>query len=241
MGKRSRELDEINAGSMADIAFLLLIFFLVTTTMDQEEGLYSVLPRKRDENAPPPPVIKQRNVFIVKANYRDELLIENEYADISELRELTKEFMTNPYGSPDMPQMQLVTKEKCTQTIQVLERNLKNPNLTPEGKQLLKGELKDWKKKLLAVEMFGNYNELPKNAIISLQNDMGTSYETYIKVRNELQAAINELKNKKCEEKFGKSYYSLDENNDEDKEILTALKKLYPQKISEATPKNLQK
>jgi len=236
-----RELEEINAGSMADIAFLLLIFFLVTTTMDQEEGLVRVLPRIRDEQAPPPPVIKQRNVFIVKANYRDELLVEDNYASVDDLKELTIEFMTNPYGREDLPKMITVTKDKCKQTITTIQGNLKNPSLTAEAKQATEGELKRWNKKLAAVEMFGEYDELPKNAIISLQNDFGTSYELYITVQNELQRAINELKNKKCQEKFGKSFYNLDKNKPDEEEILNALKTIYPQKISEATPKNLQR
>ena len=43
-----RETPEINAGSMADISFLLLIFFLVTTTMDVDTGLQRRLPQIQD-------------------------------------------------------------------------------------------------------------------------------------------------------------------------------------------------
>ena len=39
-----RKMEEINASSMADIAFLLLIFFLVTTTMNVDTGLPRMLP-----------------------------------------------------------------------------------------------------------------------------------------------------------------------------------------------------
>ena len=59
-----RPLPEVNAGSMADIAFLLLIFFLVTTTIESDYGITRKLPPIQDENVEPP-VIKERNIFKV--------------------------------------------------------------------------------------------------------------------------------------------------------------------------------
>ena len=57
---RDRMSNEINAGSMADIAFLLLVFFLVTTTIDVEKGIRVKLPPMQIE---PPPHIIKRNIF----------------------------------------------------------------------------------------------------------------------------------------------------------------------------------
>ena len=87
-----RELQEINAGSMADIAFLLLIFWLVTTTIDSDEGIKRQLP------PPVPPDIdvpqaKEQNVFNVKVNFLDALLVEGEPADILDLKDKAKNFL----------------------------------------------------------------------------------------------------------------------------------------------------
>jgi biopolymer transport protein ExbD len=98
-----REIPEVNAGSMADIAFLLLIFFLVTTTMDSDTGLARLLPPILDENEPPPPPIKQRNVFVVLLNSQNQLLVKGELMDISDLREATKEFIENPERKEELP------------------------------------------------------------------------------------------------------------------------------------------
>ncbi|MDO3695427.1 biopolymer transporter ExbD [Wenyingzhuangia sp. chi5] len=92
-----RENSEINAGSMADIAFLLLIFFLVTTTMDTDSGILRKLPEKQPENVDPPPV-KQRNIFEVNINRFDQLLVEEEEVKIGELRELAVKFIDNGAG-----------------------------------------------------------------------------------------------------------------------------------------------
>ena len=91
-----RDLPEINAGSMADIAFLLLIFFLVTTTMDSDTGLARTLPPIVPEDEPPPPPIRERNVFAVLLNSQNQLLVEGELMDISDLKEAAKEFIENP-------------------------------------------------------------------------------------------------------------------------------------------------
>lgn len=94
-----KPLQEINAGSVADIAFLLLIFFLVTTTMDKDLGLHRKLP------PPVPPTdikINKRNLFVVLINKNDQLLIRGKLSKISEVCKLTKEFIENPQNKANL-------------------------------------------------------------------------------------------------------------------------------------------
>ena len=93
--KHYRNIPSINAGSMADIAFLLLLFFLVSTTISQDKGIPRKLP-------PPCPIgqeceakIKEHNIFRVQLNDEGNLLINQELVEISELRELLKGFIDN--------------------------------------------------------------------------------------------------------------------------------------------------
>jgi biopolymer transport protein ExbD len=90
-----REAPEINAGSMADIAFLLLIFFLVTTTMDVDSGIARKLP-PYDENPPEtPPQMVKNNLLAVLVNANDEILVNEEYMELRDLRAKAVEFIDN--------------------------------------------------------------------------------------------------------------------------------------------------
>ncbi|MDX9942818.1 MAG: biopolymer transporter ExbD [Bacteroidales bacterium] len=102
---------EVNAGSMADIAFLLLIFFLVTTTMDVDSGIIRMLPPPIDPNAPAPPPIRERNVFVVLIDYQDRLLVEGQQGNINSLREQAKEFFLNPNNDPNLSEKEMTDIE----------------------------------------------------------------------------------------------------------------------------------
>jgi biopolymer transport protein TolR len=95
MAKRSAP--EVNAGSMADIAFLLLIFFLVTTTIEKDKGLLRSLP-PIDDTEVEPPIIKQKNLFTVLINRNNQLLVEDEQMELKNLREAAIEFLDNGGG-----------------------------------------------------------------------------------------------------------------------------------------------
>ncbi|MEQ3663180.1 MULTISPECIES: ExbD/TolR family protein [unclassified Olleya] len=93
MAKRSAP--EVNAGSMADIAFLLLIFFLVTTTIEVDSGISSKLP----PDIPPPEVkIKQKNIFTVELNKDNQMLVEEELMKIKDLKAAAIKFIDNGAG-----------------------------------------------------------------------------------------------------------------------------------------------
>lgn len=177
MAKKSskdRLSNEINAGSMADIAFLLLIFFLVTTTIVEDKGVLVKLPPWSEE---PPDIQKlnERNVFGVLVNKDNQLLVRKEPADIKDLRERTKEFILNPQKREDLA-------------------------------------------------------EKPTKAIISLKNDRGTEYRTYLEVYNELKAAYAELWNEAAQKQFGSNYPDLG------KEDRRTIRNQIPLVISEAEP-----
>ena len=99
----------INSSSMADIAFLLLIFFLVSTTMDIDTGIYKKLPPIPEDEEIDAPKVKQRNVLAILVNRNDDLLVNGEVLDISQLREKTKEFILNPLNSGDLPEKKATT------------------------------------------------------------------------------------------------------------------------------------
>tara|TARA_B100000767_G_scaffold142073_1_gene134221 strand:+ start:3720 stop:4343 length:624 start_codon:yes stop_codon:yes gene_type:complete len=94
MAKRAAP--EVNAGSMADIAFLLLIFFLVTTTIETDSGINRKLPPT--DEVVDPPIIKERNIFTVVVNKNNQFLVEEKPLEISKIREQAIAFLDNGGG-----------------------------------------------------------------------------------------------------------------------------------------------
>ena len=84
-------------------------------------------------------------------------------------------------------------------------------------------------KEPMEVPYFGQV--MVTKGVISLRNDLDTQYGVYLAVQNELVAAINELRDELAKQQFGKAYEDLDSDKQK------AIKKIYPQKISEAEPK----
>lgn len=136
----------------------------------------------------------------------------------------------------------------------IKERNVfvvlvdRNNRLMVEGELLMVEDLREKAKEFLTnprnldnlpekevktFDVVGDMEVISKSAVISLRNDVGTTYGTYIVVQNELVAAVNELRESLATDKFNKKYKDL---NEEEKKIV---QEVYPQKISEAEPKKI--
>ena len=203
MARKGRGLPpEVNAGSMADIAFLLLIFFLVTTTIGVDQGINRLLPRWEDN--PPVPPINDRNILTVLVNKDNQLLVEEKLVELEDLRQTAIDFLENNGNG---------TCAYC---------NGRKDPLSSDS---------------------------PGDAVISLNNDGQTSYETYIAVQNELVAAYNFLRDKECKKRYGMTFTEMEyiyndpaskatEGLVEDlKPKVEKIQELYPMRLSEAEPK----
>jgi len=204
-----RKPPEVNAGSMADIAFLLLIFFLVTTTIETDSGINRKLPPMEDQIDPP--IIREKNIFTVVVNKYSQILVEEELTDIKDLRGRAIDFLDNGGGKGE---------EAC---------NYCQGDGNPRS------------------------SDNPDKAVISLKNDRETPYKSYIAVQNELVAAYNELRDREFINRYpneGLTYFEADFIYSDPrttvgqkmnlKEKLDVVKKLYPQKLSEAEPSKVR-
>lgn len=102
MPKRNAEL---NTASMADISFLLLTFFLLTSSINTDLGITRKLPPPPDPTVKPPDV-KERNILKVLVNKSDRLLVQSKPIDISQLRAVAKDFLSNPTNDPNLPEVE---------------------------------------------------------------------------------------------------------------------------------------
>ena len=101
----AKRIQEINAGSMADIAFLLLIFYLVSTTMNVDSGLQRMLPPYIDPSEQQQTnKVNKRNTLLVFVDAHDRLMVQSQIAQVEDLNGIVKEFILNPQDREDMPE-----------------------------------------------------------------------------------------------------------------------------------------
>lgn len=86
---------QVNAGSMADIAFLLLIFFLVTTTISADKGINRKLPANCPPGTDCTTDIKNRNILKIQLNNKQEIMVDDEVIEVEELKDIVKKFVDN--------------------------------------------------------------------------------------------------------------------------------------------------
>jgi biopolymer transport protein ExbD len=233
-----RDIGEINAGSMADIAFLLLIFFLVTTTMDFDQGIAKVLPQKPPENMPPV-ILLERNVLSIQANFNDELLVNGEQLQVADLKEKVIEFMKNEKDDELLPIMDDVNKTTCEDRIKTLKQNIEE-NPDNESIEVWQSDLKEWEARLNAVAVVGPYRVIPKLSVISVQTDNGTSYSYYMKIQDALKGAINQLRDEWCMKAYNVKYTALKETEVADMDKIRVIRAIVPERIAEMEPRNIQ-
>lgn len=101
MAKGKKRDSEINASSMADIAFLLLIFFLVTTTIDTDKGIPILLPPIPEEDEQIDLKLKERNILKILVNSKDQILCEGEPIKINKLCQKAQDFIDNKNRTQD--------------------------------------------------------------------------------------------------------------------------------------------
>jgi len=209
MAKRAAP--EVNAGSMADIAFLLLIFFLVTTTMEKDSGISRKLPPIDDNQEDV--VIKQKNIFTVLINGKDQLLVEDELMDLKDLKAAAVKFLDNGGG--------LSTEGKPCDYC----HGVKDPASSDHPDKAiisLKNERETSYAQYISVqnELVGAYNELRNRRALELGPQKGFRDMNFI----EMQDNYKDVKWVGNKEKL--------------KEVIEQIKTEYPQKLSEVQEQN---
>lgn len=242
-----RELPEINAGSMADIAFLLLIFFLVTTTMDKDTAMLRQMTMKIDVISEPNDVAA-RNLMKIQANAQGQLMIRKDIATVSDIRSRVREFYkANMLDENDkaMPKYNLVTREFCDSAIRAIDVYIAALGSGMDNYVDFKlAEKKEYEKRLKVIQTLGkSYREIELVAAIQIELQTRTNYELLVTILNEVKAAINDLRDEKSIELFNISYRTMVQQGttNKDKELeyadqIQLIEILIPERIVELKP-----
>ena len=242
-----KDIPEINAGSMADIAFLLLIFWLVTTTMDRDMGLRLTLPQEL-----PPcedcPEVRDRNVLKIAVNGKDELQIEEERAEIEDVEQWVDDFYNS--DADNMPERHLVNENTIADTMARLAILINETKLIPDENLKLalldkyEKALAEWEGKESCLELTKEpFRCISKRAVIRYESKNGTTFETYFEVLDQIKGVLKRLRNDFSMSAFGMTYDQMEKLEDGgDKSLrpmIKAVRVRYPLRLLEPDARNI--
>lgn len=133
---------------------------------------------------------------------------------------------------PDPDQEEVIVKANTRNVLFVLINS--NDDMLVKGEPARIENLREITKEFVDNKNRSNrkdYSESPQDAIVSLKNDIGTSYNMYIQVQNEVAAAYRELRDAYAIKKFGAKFDELEKESDKKK-----VRAAYPMRVSEAEP-----
>lgn len=260
-----RDIPEINAGSMADIAFLLLIFFLVTTTMDRDKAYIRPIPKKVEIYTPPVD-IQERDICAIVANSANQLMVrKNPVENPDDISDLILEFYrTNEKLSsaetakasmdPSHPGFEFPfynrfgideIDKKIAEATEEAEKVEETPDADPAYIEYFWNKVKEWEKRKKALKLYGKPElpELSLQAHIRIEVQIKTGYEYFAKIQSEIEEALFELRDEASQKIWGFGYGRIITrlgNEPADVEYTAKkqlLEALYPARIIEVTPK----
>ena len=124
MGKK-RKMPGLNTSSTADISFMLLIFFLVTTSMDTDQGLGRTLPKPPEDDQLNNEIkVKERNILNIRINKDNYVMIGDDYASLTDVKERAKEFIKNEENKPNLPELKPKKIKGLGKTMMVTENHV---------------------------------------------------------------------------------------------------------------------
>jgi biopolymer transport protein ExbD len=237
-----REAPEINAGSMADIAFLLLIFFLVTTTMDKDTAYMRKIPKKVEVLDPEP--VQKKNIYKISINSKQNIQARDSIIkpeDIEQLNSRIKHFYLVNRGKSvdrnvDYPYYAVVSKTiidgniaKAYTQLDNYERLAEKETKYEKYMEQAENEIAEWNRKKRMLDIYtrasgkSDMPEIAFQAHVRLESFLDTDYSAYVAVQSEIEKAVTELRDEEAKTLFGITY--------------TAMRQYYQTNMLERTPK----
>ena len=196
---------QLNGAALADISFLFLIFFLLVATMDFDQGIPRQLPRIVEQDFEME--IQDRNLMVIQINSQDQVAVRN-LLHPGIFYEHTDELLGTP-AQPSLVELirEFILNERNLPVLPIVESSDFGPGI-------------------------GTQNTTGGWHVISLQNDMTTSYRAFMAVQNEVVRAVNELRNEASQRFFNMAFDAL--GPDERSQIIEFM----PLRLSQAEPRS---